>query len=105
MKTFTLTPEHVALLRHLTVYGGPEGPEIDARRPYGNSDHLADICRILGWTKAGDDGHAPCWSSQQRAAARRLHNQMATALECVLRGGSFEAGEFRQDDVYRWGRV
>ena len=105
MKTFTLTSEHVALLRHLNTYNDAGDPQIDTKRPYGNSDHLSDICRIVGWTKAGDDGHAPCWSSQQRAAARRLHGQMATALECVLRSGSFEPGEFRQDDFYRWGRV
>ncbi len=105
MKTFTLTAEHIALLRHLAVYSDHGAPQIDAKRPYGNGDYLPDICRIVGWTKAGDDGHAPCWSTQQRSAARRLHEQMAIALECVLRSGSFEPGEFRRDDRYRWERA
>ena len=50
--TFTLTDQHLQLLAHMTPRDGLSeteagAPEFDGKRPYGNSEHLADIVEIL----------------------------------------------------------
>lgn len=83
----TITPDHIKLLRRSYVgwndceYGAPE---IDCKRPYGNSDVAGDIAEILGWKPEGDDGENECLSSRQRTAARKIHEEMKGVLQIVL---------------------
>lgn len=109
MTHFTLTAEHVTLLRNTSVSWNDlevGAPTIDPKRPYGNGDHITDICRILGWPKEGDNGHEPCWSSTQRKRARVLHGDLETALQVVLAAGSFEPGLYGCTDYMRnWRRL
>ena len=64
-----------ANLRMLTwEYGAPG---LDPKRPFGNSDVEADILAdILGAKPTGDDGDGPCWSSEQRAYAAALYDNL-----------------------------
>jgi hypothetical protein len=98
--TLELKPEHIQLLKRMNVgwqvceYGAPE---IDPKRPYGNSSVEADICEILGWTMEGDES---CWSSEQRKRAEKLHQETMNALQIVLACMTFEPGIYRQRDKY-----
>lgn len=108
MNRFTLTADHVALLRDASVCWNDieaGAPTIDPKRPYGNGDVWKDVCRILRWPKEGDDGHEACWSSAQIKRARVLHRETETALQVVLATGSFEPGEYVAKWYRDWTRV
>lgn len=93
---FTLTEDHVKLLRRANVgweraeYGAPG---IDPKRPYGNGDVTQDLMEILGWDiPADDDWNGP--GLEVCEALRRLHVETETALQIVLATGSFEPGVY-----------
>jgi hypothetical protein len=94
--TFALKPEHIMLLRRAFV-GWQEcetgAPEIDPKRPYGNSDVAGDVAEILGV------GGTPCRHCGQSAdrddeALLALHYETGLALQVILSSGSFEPGVY-----------
>jgi hypothetical protein len=99
MKKFTLTEEHIKLLRNMYVgWGYCEfgAPEINPKRPYGNSQVIEDIHRIL----TGDDDDADDNVLEEfEAKYQKLHRETETALQIVLRTGKFEPGVY-ECDVY-----
>lgn len=109
---FELTPELIKLVRRLNLcwdggsYAG--APAVDTKRPYGNGDYAADICEILGWTKEGDDGDEPCWSSKQRQQAAELHRRTQHALRIVMELTAIEPGTYECPQAYyphEWKRL
>jgi len=103
---FRLAADHLKLLRH--AYVGWDGTEygaaaIDCKRPYGNSDVEADVCRLLGWGKEGAPPSLydePDWSQAQRARAAALHHETLRALQVLL----VHAGEPLRPGLYRRAR-
>lgn len=101
---FTLIEEHVKLARAMQVgwqdveFGAPE---IDPKRPYGNSDVLTDIAEELGWdSEINEDGEL---SEQAAERARKLHEEMWIALQVILASGSFTPGEYEAPEyTSRW---
>lgn len=89
MKEFTVTENHIKLLRKAYVgwedceYGAPS---IDCKRPYGNSDVPDDIRDILANP------------SLTNIEVRELHEGTKTALQILLRYGEFKAGVYSADD-------
>jgi len=104
---FTLTAEHIKLLRRAEV-GWQDcetgAPEIDPKRPYGNSSIALDVIAILGWSVPDDEDTARYREVCERAL--RLHGQTAVALEIVLRTGSFQPGIYTRASPYarKWWR-
>lgn len=97
MKIFTITDDHLKLLAEMNVgwchdeYGAPE---IDPKRPYGNSDVPADVRGILGNEDLSDE------------AVRALHVETRTALQICLRTGAFATGTFECEDYSNnWNRA
>ena len=106
---FTVTEEHLKLLRRACVswddceFGAPE---IDCKRPYGNSDVYSDIAEILGIPE--DD-----WSDEDMGVLPeaewrflRLHVETAIALQIALATGEFRAGPYvrgSEHDTWRPG--
>jgi hypothetical protein len=102
LREFEVTEEHLKLLRSAWVgwddceFGAPA---IDPKRPYGNSDVIADIGKILGvrpnvrdsW---GDD----VFSEETEDRLRRLHKETQTVLQIALATGRFEAGVYAVPD-------
>jgi hypothetical protein len=91
---FTLTEQHVKLLRRMNVSWGREefgAPEIDPKRPYGNSNVYGDMARILGIPADGDGEFEPRLINLMD----RLHQQTKVALQIVLVTGSFAPGVYR----------
>ena len=105
---FTVTDEHLRLLRRAyvswdeTEFGAPE---IDCKRPYGNSDVLGDIAEILEIPDSewADEEMDPLPDYGQRFL--RLHVETAVALQIALSTGEFRAGSYtREDGSHGWKR-
>ena len=111
MREFTLTQDHVTLLRAMYV-GWQDcetgAPEIDPKRPYGNSDVARDVAEMLGWitSEAVDENDGLSEAMIDKAEA--LHQETAIALQIVLSTGCFTPGKYRQVEKYNsrsWARV
>ena len=92
---FEVTEQHLVLARHMYVgwqnceFGAPE---IDPKRPYGNSDVEDDICKILG-IEVPRCQHCDMPLGDQGAVgfdARALHEEMQTVVEIVLSRAGIE---------------
>lgn len=98
---FTLTTEHIALLRASCIgwddceFGAAA---IDCKRPYGNSAVLRDMADILGVPTAGDELNP--FDEETDRRMRELHKETRTALEVVLRCGTFTPGEYVTSSPY-----
>jgi len=105
---FTVTEQHVKLLRNAWVdwnlmeFGAPC---IDGKRPYGNSDVLADIARVLGegleerdgthgeWSRDWDDAQSH-WLEENAERLAKIHGEIGVALQIGLATGRFEPGDY-----------
>lgn len=99
-EVFVLTEEHLKLLQRMFVEWNDEAydgaPQIDLKRPYGNSDVVGDVVEILGWEC---NSHVDGWdnprpSTEQKEAAMKLHRETETALQIVLQTMSFAPGTY-----------
>jgi len=103
---FKLTENHIKLLR--SVYVGWDdcefgAPAIDCKRPYGNSDVLEDIHRILTGKEIGRDGQPDSLTHNQEEKYQKLHSETQTALQIILTTGSFVPGIYEADEYgFRW---
>jgi hypothetical protein len=101
---FTLTKEHLKLLRRMNVYWEDscyEGaPAIDQKRPYGNSDVISDIAEIIGVEKVEADDGEFFLPKGTRDKCEKLHTETERALQVVLASGSFEPGEYQCDQYH-----
>lgn len=100
---FTMTDEHVKLLRAMWVGWCDDefgAPEIVPKRPYGNSSVVTDIHELL------DPELTVRLDDDLEERYRELHLQTKTALQIVLRTGAFEPGVY-EADPYRldWRRA
>lgn len=112
---FDLTDEHVTLLRAMYVEWQDDewgAPEIDPKRPYGNSDLYRDIWETLHPATHWDAEHgmprllSPASWQQERARLEKLHRETRVALQIVLRTGSFEPGTYECREYHEdWQRV
>lgn len=86
-------------------------PEIDPKRPYGNSNVERDIYALLDGGPWDEDHGMPAALSPQQWADRSagysvLHRSTATALQVILTAGSFEPGTYETPRYFTaWVRV
>lgn len=106
---FTLTEEHVKLLRHANVswhYMEWGAPCIDGKRPFGNGDHVRDMAEILEVPVVETDQDAKALLARDAERLRALYPELCTALQIVLTCGTFEPGLYEADLYFRnWQRV
>lgn len=103
---FTLTEDHIKLLRAMWVnWQDVEAgaPEIDPKRPYGNSDVAWDVAVLLEWVAEPQGDQKLSWQTVEAAMAH--HRETQTALQIVLNTGAFEPGQYSQGANYRWSKV
>jgi hypothetical protein len=113
---FTVTEDHLKLLRHVDVrYWDPgEGyygaAAISAKRPYGNSYVGRDIAEILDapdedWVF--EDGEKTSVTDEADERFQRLHVETMVALQIVLAAGEFRPGRYRRVERrgMPWGRT
>jgi len=93
---FELTADHLVLLK--SAYVGWQdcetgAPEINPKRPYGNSDVATDIIGILGWDWPPEEEEEKCDSLRARALS--IHHETHTALQIVLGCQTLVPGLYR----------
>lgn len=117
---FEVKPEHLLLMRRFCVgwndceFGAPE---IDPKRPYGNSDVLQDMLEILGlkeikrgickfelfgvkYLLKGQDKYNIDLEDEDVLVAvlNGLHKEMKTALQICLVTGAFKVGKYQCEE-------
>lgn len=105
---FTVTEQHIRLLRHAyVVWTDCEtgAPAIDPKRPYGTSLVAEHVLEILGLEDQFSYDEDEGLSTEQIDALLALHYETAKALQCVLAAGSFEPATYRYNDRWRWERT
>lgn len=110
-KTFVLTEDHLKLLGRMWV-GWQDcetgAPEIDPKRPYGNSSVWRDVAEILGWeVPEAETAGADEERETLRKRADMLHRETEDALQICLQFREFRLGTFRERPYSwpRWERV
>ena len=100
MQFFELKPEHLKLMKRLgfqaeiySPYGHFLTPAINAKRPFGNSGVLSDVCEIIGCT-ADSDGY---YSVADRKRAALLLAELPLAIKFVLNTQNFTPGHYALD--------
>lgn len=95
---FTVTREHIKLLRHLnTVRGG-----IDPKRPYGDMTYFyIDMADALGITVKRDQDNKPLFSAEQEKHCEALHREMLFVLQALIEHGKLSTGQY-QLTGYQW---
>ena len=95
-KTFAVTEDHLKLIRRLNV-GWQDcetgAPEIDPKRPYGNSSVAVDVYEILEGHAIGDKE----LTEAEEENYLKLHRETETALQVVLATGKFKVGIYEAD--------
>lgn len=106
VEEFELTEDHLKLIDKMYVgwsdaeYGAPE---INPKKPYGNSYVEGDIADILGWegeVDDSDDGSSMTLSESQVDRAYEIHKETQTALQIILCTKSFAPGKYIKQDRY-----
>lgn len=109
VREFTVTDEHLPLLRHTHVSWDEAefgAPSIDPKRPYGNSNVYRDMAEILDVpdSERADEELTP----EAEWRFLRLHVETAIALQIALATGEFRTGRYvRYDETVstcRWRR-
>lgn len=91
-KTFTLTDEHIALLKNMFVdwddceWGAPA---VDPKRPYGNSYVYGDIAEILLWPNPDDE--------EDCAEMDKVHRETLTALQILIQHAEVLRGDYQNE--------
>jgi hypothetical protein len=102
IERFTLTKDHIKLLRRMYVswWDFETGaPAIDPKRPYGNSDVDNDIHQILTGEYIGRAGSKrDVLTEKETCKYRNIHEEMADALQIVLVTGKFKAGTYEKEE-------
>lgn len=102
-KVFELTEQHLALMKRMWVgwqdceFGAPE---IDPKRPYGNSGVLQDIAEILGISEPDYDNDE-YFSPEVIDRMERLHEETRAAIAIMLQCGEVALGEYVMEE-YDW---
>jgi hypothetical protein len=107
---FKLTEDHVKLIRQMNVdyddYCEFGAPEIDPKRPYGNSYVYGDIGQILGIKPNDGFRDDPEFGDDQRDYMLKIHKETAEALQVILASGSFSTGIYEADKYCRnWAAI
>lgn len=109
-KNFTLTEEHLTLLKSMYV-GWQDcetgAPEIDPKRPYGNSDVARDIWEMLDWFDIDilpEEDQDYFYESDDydvlHTKAMKLHEETGKALQIILQTQSFKTGVYENFNEY-----
>ena len=90
---FILTPQHIALLRCLTlVQYNSEGFGVDSIRPFGNSDIHGDIGDILARAQCTIQG------KEDETEYQHLYEEMIVVMQITLQTSEMKSGVYYRDN-------
>lgn len=103
-ETFLLKEEHIKLLSRCYVQWQDceaGAPEIDPKRPYGNSSVASDVAEILGLELSNEDEDGTEWDNNEAfEEALRFHRETETALQIILSTKTFKPGWYEKINKY-----
>ena len=106
MRVFKITDEHITLVTNMDVsyndYCEFGAPEINPKRPYGNSNVVQDMAELLDYTdKMYDEDveETEDYEYWERYLCD-LHRDCEMALQIILSLNTFETGYYVNDNVY-----
>ena len=100
---FILTNEHLKLMKKLWFTSYDNKLIIEPKTPYGNSDIMNDICKILDIEGFEDDWGEIHYPKGTEDRCFKIHEEMATALQVVTRTFSFKTGLYASDEyINNW---
>lgn len=92
-QTFTVTNEHLMLVRNLHWCRYSDLPEVDTKRPFGNSDVYEQVNEILGVDYPSEK-------------IETLFKELTTVMQIATRTGMFCAGDYSAAAyTTRWEKV
>lgn len=119
MSSFEMTKDHIALMQRMWVNWNDDAyegaPEIDLKRPYGNSDVIQDVAEIVAgypepfswegrdeyidFDRDGDIKRVRTIDGRELTSKdlQRLHTEMEFALQIALSTLSFVPGTYVRD--------
>jgi len=87
-----ITKEHLILLKNMNV-GWQEceqgAPEIDPKRPYGNSDVEGDICELLGIQRVSVN-YEEGFRTEDLEYAAKIHKEMGNVIKYIFNNYDFK---------------
>jgi len=106
VERFSLTEDHIKLARRMYV-GWQDcetgAPEIDPKRPYGNSSVEMDVAEILGRELSVDGEEGELFLTDTvREECAEIHRSMEQALQIILQVGSFQPGQYTREWLGKW---
>jgi len=127
IKIFVIKEEHLKLLKEMCVRWNDcefGAPEIDPKRPYGNSNVVYNVAEIIGIEKTKDNTEYDKeeakeysdyndyitdleWNKKTYDYLFDLHKDMQIVLQIVLSTLSFQKGTYRKKNKYghEWVKV
>jgi len=120
---FEIKDEHLKLLKEMNIrwddceFGAPA---VDSKRPYGNSNGVDDVARVIGYKKTKDtiefdEEYAKDfvdineyledsdWTQKAYDYLYNIHKDMEIVLQIVLSSLSFKKGIYIRDSEYsKW---
>lgn len=106
--TFTMTEDHRKLLRRMCVqwHACETGaPEVDPKRPYGNSSVSIDVAEILGWSVPNEERLSGCEYERQSAdlesRAAAIHVETVVALQILVSTGQDAPGKYVRESIFK----
>jgi len=102
-ETLLVTDKHLKLLKRMyvgwnTAYFG--APEIDPKRPYGNSDIYDDINEVAEFGYSHEDWEN--YTDEQYQIMDKLHADMEYCLQILINNLSIDEGWYEQVDYFLW---
>lgn len=100
---FEIKLEHIKLLQKMFVgwnRGEFGAPAIDSKKPYGNSNVIADIAEIIGEPSYESDDGERYYVRASADKCRKLHAETRLALQIILRTGQFQIGKYIRPTNY-----
>ena len=100
MEKFTVSEEHLKLLKEMYVSWNDcefGAPEINSKRPYGNSNVEYDIAEILGLQLFEDANEEKHISKEQNVYINKIHKEMETVLKILVCNLSIQAGQYESE--------
>lgn len=102
IKIFELKQEHLDLLKEASISWNDcefGAPQIDCKRPYGNSDVEDDIAEIIKFPKKNNwDNEEEMWNGKAQEKLGDLHKETQIALQIILHCQTFKLGKYRKLD-------
>lgn len=103
---FTVSSDHLVLMRRLNFVWLINSPSVSCARPYGNGDLVKDVAKIIGLELFEDASGNKHMTAEQEQLCKDRHLEMKTFLEILCQFGEIPSGTYKRKETYhKWEKV